>query len=301
MQFREAARAKINLTLTVLGRRPDGYHDIESLVAFAEVADRVTLVPGPEPHVTVSGPFGGEIIGENLLARALDLLRACDSHLTLGAVRLVKNLPVAAGLGGGSADAAALLRAVQRANPQRAGRVRWRDVAAGLGADVSVCLLGATSLISGVGEKVQPAGPVPGLAGAGAVLVNPRQPLPTAAVYRALGAGPRIASRDRPPVAAAPTFPDLASLIDYMRERGNDLERPAVVLLPVIAEVKAALAARPGCLLAAMSGSGPTCFGLFADNDTAAQAAAALAHEHPGWWVVATRLGEDDMAHGAGT
>ena len=142
MTICELARAKINLTLTVLGRRQDGYHEIESLVTFAEAGDRVLLHPGSAYSLASGGTFAGDIIGRNLLERAVHLLREAEPGLRLGAIELEKNLPVAAGLGGGSADAAALLRAVRKANPDRARAVPWEDIAARLGADVPVCLAG---------------------------------------------------------------------------------------------------------------------------------------------------------------
>ncbi|MGE0848719.1 MAG: 4-(cytidine 5'-diphospho)-2-C-methyl-D-erythritol kinase [Hyphomicrobiaceae bacterium] len=286
MQVRETARAKVNLTLRVLGRRPDGYHDIESLVTFAEVGDCVTLHPGAEIGVTVGGPFARDIEGANLLERALELLREVDGELTLGVVALEKNLPVAAGLGGGSADAAALLRAVRRANPERATRVPWYDIARRLGADVPVCLAGVPATMRGIGDHLAPLAGRSGGASLPAVLANPRRLLPTARVFGAL------ASRRMPDAAKVPlpdrAFGDRPSLLAHVRATGNDLEAPAVALLPVIAEVKAALAGQPGCLAAAMSGSGPTCFGLFEDKASATRAAAALASRQSGWWVAAT-------------
>jgi len=288
MHVREIARAKINLTLGVLGRRPDGYHEIESLVVFAQIGDRVTLTPGPECGVATSGPFAGDIEGRNLLETALGLLRGVDAELQLGTVLLEKNLPVAAGLGGGSADAAALLRAVRRANPERAGSIPWHEAAARLGADVPVCLAGVPALISGIGGRVDPLGAAYRLPPIAAVLVNPRLPLPTAQVYRALAAGP--ASAGRPPTAPPAPLSDLASLAEFMCRRGNDLEHPATALLPAVADIKAALAAQPGCRIAAMSGSGPTCFGIFVDDALATRAAAALAAMHPRWWIVATQI-----------
>jgi 4-diphosphocytidyl-2-C-methyl-D-erythritol kinase len=318
MPFREIARAKVNLTLSVLGRRADGYHDIESLVTFADIGDQVTFHPGPDCGVTTSGPFAGEIEGPNLLERTLSLLRELDPGLLLGAVELEKNLPVAAGLGGGSADAAALLRAVRAANPDRAGAIDWHGLASRLGADVPVCLAGAPALIRGVGDRIDPlAHPLPPLA---AVLVNPRLPLSTARVFAALDASspsPRFSrraesapsargerrgegQRQTPEQAAAPHPNPLpteewgegtGALLAYIRPRGNDLEPPAISLLPVIADLKAALgAAQPGCRFAAMSGSGPTCFGIFEDTAASARAAAALARAQPGWWVVPTSL-----------
>jgi 4-diphosphocytidyl-2-C-methyl-D-erythritol kinase len=284
--IRETARAKINLTLSVLGRRPDGYHEIESLVTFADLGDVVSLRPGAEPVLTTSGPFAEDIAGPNLLEKALALLREAEPRLRLGAVALEKNLPVAAGLGGGSADAAALLRAVRRTNPDYAARVPWEAVARRLGADVPVCLAGRPALICGIGEQVEPlAHGLPPMAG---VLVNPRLPLPTAAVYQALNARP--APAHRPPATDPGPFADIEALIDYMRARGNDLEPAAASLLPVVADLKVALAALPGCLHAGLSGSGPTCFGIFAEEAGAARAAAALAAAHPGYWVRSARL-----------
>lgn len=290
MPISETAPAKINLTLTVRGRRPDGYHDLESLVTFADggadACDRVTLVPGPENRVTASGPFAAQIEGVNLLERVLALLSSLRQELRLGAVDLEKNLPVAAGLGGGSADAAALLRAVRRANPDRAAAVPWHEIAARLGADVPVCLQGTPALISGVGERVQPLpAPLPAMAG---VLVNPRQPLSTAQVFQALAAQPAPDAGELPSLPGP--FPELASLVDTMRARGNDLEATATRLLPAIADMKAALVTLPGCRIAALSGSGPTCFGIFATREEAARAAVQLAASRPDWWIMPTGL-----------
>jgi 4-diphosphocytidyl-2-C-methyl-D-erythritol kinase len=282
MPIREIARAKVNLTLNVLGRRSDGYHDIESLVTFADIGDLVTFHPDPDCRITTSGPFAPEIEGPNLLEKTLSLLRELDPGLVLGAVELEKNLPVAAGLGGGSADAAALLRAVRAANPERAGRIDWHRLAARLGADVPVCLAGVPALIRGIGDRVAPlAHKLPPLA---CVLVNPRVPLATTHVFRALAAS--SPSPHRPSRWGEGS----GALLAYMRARGNDLEPPAISLLPVIADVKAALGAHPGCRLAAMSGSGPTCFGIFDDDASAARAAAALTLAHPHWWIVPTCL-----------
>jgi 4-diphosphocytidyl-2-C-methyl-D-erythritol kinase len=279
MPVRELAHAKINLTLQVQGRRPDGYHEIESLITFADIHDVVTLHPGAGGSVTVAGPFASYIGGENLLIRAMSLLRSADAKLVLGSVRLDKHLPVAAGLGGGSADAAALLRAVRQANPDRADGVAWLDIATRLGADVPVCLGACPTLVWGIGEKTVL---VTSLPATSAVLINPRVPLVTAHVFAALGAAPLAATPRKP---AAPELPGLAGLVAYMRARGNDLERPAMALLPVIRDVKAALEAEPECRVAAMSGSGPTCFGIFADPAQASAAAARIAGIHPGWWV----------------
>jgi 4-diphosphocytidyl-2-C-methyl-D-erythritol kinase len=280
----ERARAKVNLTLKVRGRRGDGYHELESLVAFADVHDTVTLGAGSACDMKVTGPWAEAIAGENLLARTLTLLREADPQLRLGAVHLEKNLPVAAGVGGGSADAAALLRAVCRANAERAHRVAWLEVAARLGSDVPVCLLDRPALIWGRGERMAALSAMPAMP---AVLVNPRKPLATGQVFAALNSSPVAPNTQTP---AVPELAGLAKALEYMRVRGNDLEPAAVGLMPEIAEIKTALAAQPGCRLAAMSGSGPTCFAVFATPADAERAAASIADAKPGWWVVCTTL-----------
>lgn len=288
MPISEIARAKVNLTLRVLGRRPDGYHEIESLVTFAEVGDGVTLYPGTDPGIVLTGPFADDIAGPNLLDRTLTLLREVDGDLVLGGVVLEKNLPVAAGLGGGSADAAALLRAVRRANPSRASALPWHEVALRLGADVPVCLADTPAMMRGIGGRIEPSAARPGRAALSAVLINPRRPLTTARVFAALAAGPVPDGAKSADAAIGLSGRD--ALVAHMHAVGNDLERAAVALLPLIAEAKAALAAQPDCLVAAMSGSGPTCFGIFADDTAATRAADGLARHQPHWWTVATRL-----------
>jgi 4-diphosphocytidyl-2-C-methyl-D-erythritol kinase len=284
MTICEIARAKINLSLAVVGRRPDDYHELESLVTFADCGDRLRLSTGSDFRVTTSGPFASDITGQNLLERALALLREIDPRLRLGRIELEKNLPVAAGLGGGSADAAALLRAVRRANPDRADALPWGEAALRLGADVPMCLYGRPALVWGIGEALAPLH----LAALPAVLVNPRLPLATAKVFRALGA--RAVPAGRPPPLPPAALADVDSVADYIDVHGNDLEDAAIGLLPVIAEVKAALAALPGCRAAAMSGSGPTCFGIFVNRSQARAAAAVLAARHPGYWIVQAEL-----------
>jgi 4-diphosphocytidyl-2-C-methyl-D-erythritol kinase len=285
MSIRELARAKINLTLTVRGRRADGYHELQSLVTFAEVGDEVEFEPGPNLGVTTVGPFAPELAGTNLVETALHRLRDLDAGLHLGSAVLTKNLPVAAGLGGGSADAAAILRAVRAANADVADRVPWHDIAVRLGADVPVCLAGRPACMWGIGDRIEPI--ADGLPTLSAVLVNPRLPLSTAHVFAALNALPAPPAR-RPDLGR--DIRTSEGLLGVMRRIGNDLERPAIGLLPLIADIKAALLAQPRCGLAALSGSGPTCFGIFSDDEAAAQAAAALGAAHPRWWIVATHL-----------
>lgn len=279
----EKARAKVNLTLEILGRRADGYHELASLVAFASIADTVTLDVAAGVGVAVEGPFAPTIAGENLVQVALQRLAAAEPRLQLGKVTLDKQLPVAAGIGGGSADAAAVLRAVRRANPALAGAVDWPAVALSLGADVPVCLADGTSWMTGIGEIVTP---LPGWPPLGAVIVNPLVPAPmdkTAQVFRRLGAAALQAGATRP----APASGERA--IDFMLARGNDLEAAAMAVMPIVAAVKAALLGIPGCRYAAVSGGGPTCFGIF---DYPNEAAARLAKEEPSWWVRAVTLGE---------
>jgi 4-diphosphocytidyl-2-C-methyl-D-erythritol kinase len=280
----ERARAKVNLTLNVRGRRNDGYHEIESLVTFADVHDEVTLLPGTPCGVKVAGPWAPKIAGENLLARTLALLEEAEPALRLGGVHLEKRLPVAAGLGGGSADAAALLRAVRRANPEHAPRIPWLEIAARLGSDVPVCLVDRPALIWGRGERMSALRSLPAMP---AVLANPRKPLPTGPVFAALRTGLATTTA---PTPAVPALAELSAALAYMEARGNDLEPPAVSLLPEIAAIESALAAQAGCRLAAMSGSGPTCFAVFSTSAEAERAALRVADARAGWWVVCTTL-----------
>lgn len=278
----EIARPKINLTLRILGRRGDGYHALASLVAFADgaIVDRITLDVARPSGVTVTGPFAGGIAGANLVQTTLDLVAEADRQARLGHVTLEKHLPVAAGIGGGSADAGALLRALQRANLMRSATIDWRAIALRLGADVPVCLVNRPAWMTGIGEGIRALNePLPRL---DAVLVNPRVAVPydkTARVFRALGATAMEKNADaHPPPPAISTADALIALIDG----GNDLEAAALSVVPAIADVLAALRRTPGCRVAAMSGAGPTCFGIF--NDVHA-AAATLAARHPKWWI----------------
>lgn len=284
----EPARAKINLTLEVLGRRADGYHALESVVSFASVGDTVSLDVGGETGVVTEGAFAEAIDGPNLLERALHLSRETEPRLSLGRVTLTKSLPVAAGLGGGSADAAALLRLIARANPELAAHVDWMALAARLGADVPVCLRNAPALMWGIGERLaelptQPSSP----AAIPAVLVNPRLPLSTAAVFKSLSAS---AAPDPLPPPRIPQLRSVADVATLMRADGNDLEPVAERLLPAIGDIKGELSTQAGCLAVALSGSGPTCFALFDRTTDAEDAAAQIASSKPGWWVVATEI-----------
>jgi 4-diphosphocytidyl-2-C-methyl-D-erythritol kinase len=270
----ERAPAKINLHLHVVGRRPDGYHLLDSLVVFAGAADRLTVEPADGLSLSVTGPFAAGLDGEadNLVLRAARTLAASAGVRAAGRLVLEKNLPVASGIGGGSADAAAALRLLSRFWGIDAG---LKTLAAGLGADVPVCVASRPAVMSGIGEVLAPA---PLLPASGMVLVNPGVAVSTPSVFRAREGG-------FSGVATWPEggWPDAESLAASLRETANDLEPPALRLAPVIGEVLAALPADPRCLLARMSGSGATCFGLYAD--AAAARAAAEAVKRPGWWV----------------
>jgi len=284
----DVAPAKVNLTLHVLGRRADGYHEIESLVAFADIGDRLTFVPGDALALDVSGPTA-QAAGEgadNLVLKAARALAERVDGLRLGRFDLDKQLPVAAGLGGGSSDAAAALRLLARVNDLSLDDERVREAARATGADVPVCLDPKARMMRGIGEVLSDPFALPELP---AVLVNPGVAVPTKDVFAALAAPPLTA-----PAQAEDFFAinaDAAALMSILAARRNDLEIPAIKLQAVIADVLEALQASPHCLLARMSGSGATCFALFGSAGAAQEVAQRLQADHPGWWVRATTFG----------
>ncbi|MBM3544021.1 MAG: 4-(cytidine 5'-diphospho)-2-C-methyl-D-erythritol kinase [Alphaproteobacteria bacterium] len=282
--LRDTAFAKINLTLAVHGRRADGFHEIESLIAFAALGDDVTLEPGEALDLAVEGPFAGALAGDNLVIAAAQAAKALHPELRLGRFRLVKNLPVAAGLGGGSAAAAAALRLLARANRGALSETALASLAPELGSDVAVCLDSRPAMITGRGERVKPVADFPSC---GVLLANPGVPLATQDVYAALGAEPLAAAAD----VEAPNFDgDFARLMDYVASRGNALQAPATRLVPKIEDVLAALSRLDGARIARLTGSGPTCFALFSTEDEAKRAAASLTRQHPDWWIAASSL-----------
>ena len=286
----EIARPKVNLTLKVSGRRQDGYHEIESLIVFAaRLGDVIRFVPDKKTSVRISGPFAAAISGDNIIATALALLAEAEPRIVLGSVVLEKHLPVAAGIGGGSADAAAVLRAIRRANPAVAEALDWQAIAASLGADVPVCLGGTSAFVTGVGESITALPEMPRLP---AVLASPLARAPadkTAQVFSRFDA-PQVRETRVAPKAPQP-FRDTAALVNFVRDHGNDLMPAAVAVVPEIKTVRVALAATLGCAYAGLSGAGPTCFGLFETDEAAASAADVLRQAHPQWWIVATELG----------
>ena len=283
----EFAPAKVNLTLHVLGRRPDGYHEIESLVAFAGIGDRLTFVPGEDLELKVSGPTGAAAGSsqDNLVIKAARALATRVDGLRIGSFALDKQLPVAAGLGGGSSDAAATLRLLAKVNELSLDDERVRAAAQATGADVPVCLDLRARMMRGIGEILSDPMTLPGLP---AVLVNPAVAVPTKDVFAALGA--RALTGPPEPDEFITIDADAASLIPLLAGRRNDLQTPAIKLQPVIADVLRVLERSANCLLARMSGSGATCFGLFGSQGTAEEAAQRLQVVHPNWWVQATTL-----------
>jgi len=281
------APAKINLTLHVRGRRDDGYHELESLVVFAGVADRLELMAGDGLTLKVAGPTAGAAgpTSDNLVLRAAHALAGRVPGLRLGTFRLTKNLPAAAGIGGGSSDAAAALRLLARLNNLAHDDARVAEAARSTGADVPVCLDPRARMMCGIGERV---GPPLAVSPLFAVLVNPRVAVPTPEVFRRLGRVPgEVAPGDHPEVPQGSTATDLLRILEAGR---NDLEPPAMEAEPAIGMALARLRSLPACRLARMSGSGATVFGLFDDCRAAARAARSIRSAEPAWWVKATVL-----------
>ncbi len=281
------APAKINLYLHVTGRRADGYHTLDSLVAFAGINDVVSVRPAAELTLELIGHFAEDIpAGDgNLVLMAARALREQAGINDGAALKLTKRLPVAAGIGGGSADAAAALRALNGLWGLGLADTELLAIGLGLGADVPVCLRGRAAFMGGIGEDLCPA---PALPRAWVVLVNPGRALSTPAVFEKRR---QMAGDDFSAPAGFNYAPqDAAELAAVLAKRRNDLEDAAVALEPAVGEVLAAINETAGVLLARMSGSGATCFGLMAAAEEAASAALALAAAHPDWWVKAASL-----------
>jgi 4-diphosphocytidyl-2-C-methyl-D-erythritol kinase len=283
----EEGRAKVNLTLRVVGRRVDGYHDIESVVAFADCADRLSLTLGPELNLKTTGPLAlacGEA-SDNLVLKAAHLLDQRVDDLKLGEFTLDKVLPVAAGIGGGSADAAAALRLLARANGLAIDDARLIEVAKLTGADVPVCLNSHACVMTGVGETLLPLS----LPIMPCVMVNPCVPVATKDVFAALGLRHGDLLVGASDVFQAVAWPEAgASVEDWVEALAagsNDLEAPAMRIQPVISQVLAALNATDGAWLARMSGSGATCFAIYENTADAARAAQKIQLAQPQWWV----------------
>lgn len=272
----ESAFAKINLTLRVTGRRADGYHLLDSVIAFADIADRLQAEPADDITLEIHGPFAHAAPKDrNTVLTAAIKLRERYRVAEGASIRLEKNLPAGAGIGGGSADAGACLRLLCRLWGLAPEAGELEALALAIGADVPVCLASQPTRLRGIGELLTPG---PDLAGTPILLIHPGTPLSTPDVFRAF----------RGPFSAADDAMDVAS-------GHNDLEAPACRLLPEISAVLAALRGQAGCRLARMSGSGSACFGLFDAGDAAMVAQSALSTRHPGWWVRAGHLLEGSL------
>ena len=280
----ELAPAKINLTLRVLCRRTDGFHELESLVVFADLADTLTLTPSTSVELDVSGPFAAASgnVADNLVLKAYTTLSQRVKDLKAGLFQLDKRLPVAAGIGGGSTDAVAALRLLARLNSIARDDPRLTDAARAIGADVPVCLDPRARIMRGVGERLSPPLAIGSLA---ALLVNPGLPLSTRDVFAKFVRVPGgVAS-------LADLSGDYDALIDQLARHGNDLTQAAIACVSAVGEVLEALRVLPGVKLARMSGSGPTCFALFASADESAAAADRLKILHKHWWIASTTFG----------
>ena len=290
----ERAYAKVNLTLHVTGQRADGYHLLDSLVVFTSIADQVAATRSGVFSLTLEGPFGREIPADfdNLVLRAARLFTQSREV----AFTLTKNLPPASGIGGGSADAAAAIRAMLKLlhiendddhTEAVFDRLDPAQVLA-LGADVPVCLFSQPARMRGIGNEIMQID----CPKAWIVLVNPRVEVPTPQVFKTL------TSKDNPPMPQdLPSWPNATALADWLHGQRNDLEPPARVIAPVINDVLAALARQNGALIARMSGSGATCFALFATEAEARSAAVAIARAAPNWWAAAGEVFAGDASH----
>ncbi|HEX3442533.1 MAG TPA: 4-(cytidine 5'-diphospho)-2-C-methyl-D-erythritol kinase [Pseudolabrys sp.] len=280
----EKAPAKINLSLRIVGRRADGYHELESLVAFADKSDALTLTPCPAPALEVSGRYAAASgpLEDNLVLKAVRVLGEQVPGLKAGHFHLDKNLPPGGGIGGGSSDAAAALRLLARLNGIAIDDPRLASAARAVGADVPVCLDPRPRIMRGVGELLSAPIDLPAMP---AVLVNPGVPVATREVFSKLAP-----QNGKTSLGDVPKGYD--AVIAYLDKQGNDLTLPAIACAPIIEDVLTALRAWPGVRLARMSGSGSTCFALFRDADEAATAARCLQAERADWWVQATTIGK---------
>lgn len=281
MLVTERAHAKINLALHIIGRRLDGYHELDSIVAFADVADVLTIAPAAKPSITLSGPFASDLPpdDENLILAAWHLLADFagkkDAPFSPAKFHLEKNLPVSSGIGGGSADAAAALRGLITLFNLSILQHDLNEIALHLGADVPVCLAQKTSRMRGIGEMLEPVGVN---LSSGIVLVNPRIPAPTSKVFELLN------------LQCGQSFGTPISDLSDVHGWRNDLTVPAIKIVPDIADVLESLDSQKNITCSRMSGSGATCFGLTKNLERAEAAAAAILRKQPDWWVKANKL-----------
>lgn len=277
------APAKINLFLEVTARRADGYHLLDSLVVFAGIGDEVELQAASDLNLRITGPFAGTLSGEgdNLVLRAARGLAELAGRRPGVAIHLIKRLPVASGIGGGSSDAAATIRALVRYWNLNIPTAALYDFALRLGADLPVCLMARPARMSGIGEVLTPLTNLPPL---WILLVNAGHPVPTGAIFKHPSLSFSPAQAFEPPLGST------ADLISWLKTRRNDLEGPARVVEPSVAHVLQQLEGLPGAALVRMSGSGGTCFALFESQAAAEQAAQILVAKEPGWWITAAPI-----------
>ncbi len=280
----ERASAKINLSLHVTGKRDDGYHLLDSVVGFTEIGDQLSLEPAEDFSLEIDGPFGAGLTADetNLVMRAARALAKHQPDVFTGAAMVLrKNLPLASGIGGGSADAAAALRGLIKLNDAKIDDADLAAMALSLGADVPVCMGSRTCRMRGIGEQIDPLNHLPECH---MVLVNPGVEVSTPALFRALDGkfGEGLTVSDG-------LLMDIATFAEWLMTQRNDLQAPAISIVPVIADVLRALEQTENCVLARMSGSGATCFGIYGSYAEAAAAADAIWAAQPKWWVAATR------------
>jgi 4-diphosphocytidyl-2-C-methyl-D-erythritol kinase len=288
---RVPAPAKINLYLHVGGKRADGYHALESLVCFAETGDVLEFEIADRLTFAINGPFAEGLSSgnDNLILRAAAALAAYAGPASGAAIILTKNLPLASGIGGGSADAAAALRGLVKLWDIGIGDAALNEIALSLGSDVPVCVKSVPAIMTGRGEGLRAIGALPAMA---MLLVNPRVGVSTGEVFRRLG---RTQADVLPPAPPLPAPITTDMLLAHLAATRNDMEAPAIEIAPVIGEVLSVLR-RSGALLARMSGSGATCFALYDSDAAAEKAAQAVRTSHPQWWVQPTRIARPDIA-----
>lgn len=286
--FRETGWAKINLALHVVGVRTDGYHDLQSLVVFSEFGDHLTASLADADRLTLSGPFANDLASTatstNLVRGTLTKFRThYPDFLPAGLhIHLEKNLPIAAGIGGGSADAAATLRLISRYTDNKVSPQQFADLALKIGADVPMCLAAKTSLVTGIGADISHLETMPPLY---ITLVNPREAVSTPAMFAALK---QANNQCIPPLGSG--FGTIAELTNWLGQTRNDLQVPAEKLVPEISQIIASLTEAKGTILTRMSGSGATVFGLYASRDDAQNALEKIKSENQAWWAVATKI-----------
>lgn len=280
MEISKSARAKINLYLHVIDRRPDGYHNLESLVTFTDLADKITITPASSFFLNTRGEFVGDIDSINIVAKVASIMGPQKGVQ----IELTKNIPVAGGLGGGSSDAAATFHGLNELWKLGLSEQELIDKASSLGADIPVCIHGKPCYMLGNGEKIEKLHIFPAI---DMVLVNPRIMLPTSAVFKDIG------TFSKPNHKKCYNFNYIEDLVEYLESTRNDLYVKSRVLVPAIDEIIDTMQALQGCLLARMAGSGATCFGIFKNSEKAEEAASYLSRSRPGWWVKQVRTIEN--------